>query len=101
MYHHHKFHAIQSNADGIIFPSKREMECYLEQKLKVKSGTTIFFLRQVPLHLPGGVKLVLDFVTFDTDGSVHFIEAKGAKTEQYKAKKRMVEALYPIQIEEW
>ena len=60
-----------------------------------------FFLRQVPFHLPGGVKLVVDFQVFWADGHVTFDEPKGCRTESYLAKKRMVESLYPITIEEY
>lgn len=57
------------------------------------------FLRQVPLHI-GVVRYVVDFVRFDADGTVHFVDVKGHKTDMYKMKKRMVEAEYPITIEE-
>lgn len=97
----HKFDAVRCEADGIKFPSLRERDCYVQQKLKVQGGRTLFFLRQVPLHLPGGVKYVVDFLTFDADGTQHFIDAKGMRTPTYTAKKKMVEALYPIKIEEW
>jgi len=56
--------------------------------------------RQVPFHLPGGAKYVVDFVEFRADGTVHFIDVKGKETESFRAKKRMVESLYaPIEIE--
>lgn len=97
----HKFNAIRTECDGIKFPSKREARCYQALKLKQQAGEILFFLRQVPFHLPGGVRYVVDFQTFDSDGSVHFLDSKGMKTESYKAKKRMVEALYPIEVEEW
>lgn len=96
----HKYNAIPTSYDGIRFDSKKEGQYYLGLKLRVKAGEVVFFLRQTPLHLPGGVKLVVDFQEFHEDGTVHFIDVKGFKTEQYNAKKRMVEALYPITIEE-
>lgn len=65
------------------------------------AGEIVFFLRQVPLHLPGGVKYVVDFLTFGSDGLVRFVDAKGMRTALYIAKKKIVEAQYPIQIEEW
>jgi hypothetical protein len=57
-------------------------------------------LRQVPLHLPGGVKYVCDFQVFWQDGHVSFEDVKGMKTPLYIAKKKIVEELYPIQIQE-
>lgn len=95
----HKFNAVQTECDGIKFSSKKEARYYQGLKLLVKSGEVVFFLRQTPFHLPGGVKLVVDFTEFRADGSVHFIDTKGVETESFKAKRRMVEAIYPIKIE--
>lgn len=96
----HKFNSIRTELDGITFHSKREAEYYKTLQLKVKAGEIIFFLRQTPIHLTGGVKYYADFVTFNSDGTVHFIDVKGFKTPTYAIKKKQVEALYPIEIEE-
>lgn len=96
----HKFNAVRTEADGIKFSSKREASYYEGLKVKQASGVVVFFLRQVPLHLPGNTRYVCDFVTFDADGSVHFIDVKGMKTPSYIKNKKQVEAIYPIQIEE-
>ncbi len=69
-------------------------------KLRVKTKEVLFFLRQIPLHLAGGVKYVVDFLEFHSDGTVHFVDVKGLKTPMYVLKKKQVEELYPIQIEE-
>ena len=42
--------------------------------------------------------MVVDFVEFWADGTVNFIDVKGYKTPQYKRNKKLVEALYPIEI---
>ncbi len=96
----HKFHAKPTELDGIKFASKKEAAYYSELLLRVRVGEVLFFLRQTPFHLPGGVKYVCDFTEFHSDGTVVFVDVKGMKTESYKAKKRMVEALYPIEITE-
>lgn len=96
----HKFNAVRTEVDGIKFHSKKEASFYNLLRTLQKSGEIFFFLRQVPIHLPGGVVYRVDFVTFDADGSVHFIDVKGFKTSDYKMKKKMVEAMYPIAIEE-
>lgn len=98
--HRHKFNAKDCWHDGMRFDSKLEGAYYRDLKLRQKTGEVIFFLRQVPFHLPGGVVYRVDFQEFHTDGSVHFIDVKGHKTESYKAKKRMVESSYPVEIEE-
>jgi hypothetical protein len=95
----HKFHAIPTTTDGIRFDSKKEARVYHALKMEMLVGDVVFFLRQVPFHLPGGVKYVVDFQVFMASGIVRFIDAKGMKTESFKAKKRMVEAIYPIEIE--
>ncbi len=98
--HRHKFHAIQTEVNGIKFPSKKEAKYYQELLLRQKAKDIVFFLYQVPFHLPGGVKYFCDFQVFHTNGTISFIDTKGFKTPTYKAKKKMVEALYPILIEE-
>jgi hypothetical protein len=96
----HKYGAKPTTRDGIRFASKREAAYYDDLLLRVRSGGVITFLRQVPFHLPGGVRYVVDFLEFHRDGTVHFVDVKGMETASFKAKKRMVEDLYaPIKIE--
>lgn len=97
---YHKFNAIRTVSDGIKFASKREARRYEELKLMQKAGEVVFFLRQIPFYLPGNIKYVCDFQVFFKDGTVRFEDVKGMRTPQYKAKKRMVEALYPVEIVE-
>ena len=96
----HKFRAKPVNIDGWHFPSTKEGKYYEELKLKQEAGIVLFFLRQVPVHLPGGVKYLIDFLEFHTDGTVHVVDVKGRRTKQYITKKKLVEALYPFEIEE-
>ena len=96
----HKFNAKRTEIDGISFPSKKEAAYYQQLLLRQKGNDVIFFLRQVPFHLPGGVRYVVDFQEFLSDGTVRFVDVKGMRTSEYIAKKKMVEALYPIKIEE-
>lgn len=96
----HKFNAQRTEVDGIKFDSKKEAKYYQGLLLRQKAGEIIFFLRRIPFYLPGGVKYVCDFQEFRSDGTVHFIDTKGMKTPMYIAKKKMVEAIYPITIEE-
>jgi len=98
-YQQHKYNAVRSEADNIKFDSKKEMNYYLELKLRVKAGEIIFFLLQTPFNLPGNVKYRVDFQEFHKDGTVHFIDVKGMETSEFKLKKKQVEALYPVKIE--
>lgn len=95
----HKYNAVRTESDGISFDSKKEARYYQQLKLRVSCGEVLFFLRQVPLHLPGGVRYVVDFQEFHADGTVHFVDVKGVQTKEFVMKKKMVESLYPIEIE--
>ena len=52
-YKKHKYKAKQTEVDSIKFPSKLEAGYYLKLKLRKQAGDIKYFLRQVPLHLPG------------------------------------------------
>ena len=95
----HKYNAKRTVCDGIKFDSKKEAAYYGRLKMLVSAGEVIFFLRQVPFHLPGGVTYRVDFQEFLADGSIRFVDVKGMQTPEFKAKKKMVEALYPVEIE--
>ena len=60
----------------------------------------MFFLRQVPFHLPGNIKYICDFMVFWVNGDITIEDVKGFKTNIYKTKKKLVESLYPVKIKE-
>lgn len=97
----HKYAARPTVRDGQRFDSKLEATVYDRLCLLQKGGGVVFFLRQVPLHLEAGVKLVVDFLVFWSDGTCSFVDAKGVETESFRAKKRQAETRYPIEIEVW
>ena len=91
-----------TGSDGFTYDSQHE--CDYGEKLVAaqKAGAVRLLLRQVPFYLPGGVKLVLDFVWIDEEGEMHFEDVKSKPTaakETFRAKKRMVEHHYDIEIE--
>lgn len=96
----HKFGNIPTEIDGIKFQSKKEARRYSELLLARRSGDLLFFLRQVPFHLPGDTRYVVDFVEFWANGDVIFTDVKGFRTPTYLFKKKLVESLYPIKITE-
>jgi len=94
----HKFKATITEADGIKFSSKKEAKYYYQLNILKKNGDILFFLRQVPFHLPGGVIYRVDFMEFWANGDIIFTEIKGYETQEWLMKKKLVESLYPIKI---
>lgn len=89
--------------DGFKYDSKKERDYGDRLLLAWQAGKGVrLLLRQVPFHLPAGVKLVLDFVWVDDDGLIHFEDVKSAPTaakETFRAKVRMVEQVYDIKLD--
>ncbi len=94
-----KYHNEPTMGDGIRFASKGEAGLYMHLKLLRLAKEVSYFLRQVPIELPGGVRYVVDFQVFYRDGKVRYLDFKGAETSVFVMKKKQVEALYPIRIE--
>jgi hypothetical protein len=84
---------------GINFASIKEADYYDGLLLRHRAGEISYFLRQVPFHLPGGVKYLADFLEVYPDGKIKVIDVKGFQTNVFKLKKKQVEALYPVKIE--
>ncbi|MCI2243255.1 DUF1064 domain-containing protein [Xanthomonas sp. PPL568] len=93
-----KYGNVATTVDGIRFDSKREARYYEDLKRRQSAGEVHFWLRQVPIHLPGGTRYVLDFLVFLSDGSAQFVDVKGRETAVFRLKKREVEHHYPIRI---
>ena len=91
----HKYGAKATVVDGIRFDSKKEAQYYRDLKLRQRAGEVLGWLRQVPIRLPGGTILRIDFLEFHTDNTVHFVDVKGMETKEFKIKKREAEAAYP------
>ena len=87
--------------DGFRYDSKQEMK-YGDQLVRAKElGAVRLLLRQVPFWLPGGVRLVLDFVWVDDRGIAVFEDVKSeftAKDTLFIAKRKLVEEHYDIEI---
>ena len=99
----HKYNAKPTKRfwqDGteIKFSSKKEAAYFDKLVLAHKSGDLLFFLRQVPFHLPGSITYRCDFLEFWRDGAVRIVDVKGRKTREYIRAKKQVEALYPVEI---
>lgn len=86
--------------DGIRFDSKKEARYFEQLKLRQAAGEVWFFLRQVPIYLPGGTRYVVDFLVFfkDRHRLEEFVDVKGRETQVFRLKKREVEHHYPFRI---
>ncbi|MGC1550511.1 MAG: DUF1064 domain-containing protein [Rhodanobacter sp.] len=86
--------------DGIKFDSKKEALYYEQLKLRQRTGEVWYWLRQVPMHLPGGTRYVVDFLVFfkDPTRDAEFVDVKGVETRLFKVKLREIEHHYPVKI---
>lgn len=95
----HKFKAKPSFRGGHFFSSKKEARRNDELKLLQQANEILFFLRQIPFHLPGGVKYIADFMIFWANGNVTIEDVKGYDTPISKSKRKIVEDIFPVKIE--
>ena len=95
----HKYNAVPKIIDGIRFDSTAEGDYYEQLKLRVLVREVHYFLRQVPIRLPGGVQMIIDFMLVYPNKEIHYVDVKGVVTQAWRAKQRIVEALYPFKIE--
>lgn len=93
-----KYNAQKTVVDGITFDSKAEATYYYTLKLKKLAGEILWFVRQVPFDLPGGITYRLDFLVVERDGTINLYDVKGMRTKEYIIKKKQVEALYGVKI---
>lgn len=93
-----KYNSQITETDGIKFRSKKEAKYYQVLKARQHMKEVSYFLRQVPIHLPGETKYIVDFIEFWTNGNVVYVDVKGKRTPAYIRSKKQVEALYPIKI---
>jgi hypothetical protein len=96
---HSKYKSKTTIVDGISFQSKLEAQYYQKLKIRQQAGDIKYFLRQIPIRLPGKISYWCDFMIVENDGSIRYVDTKGFETSEFKLKKKQVEALYPITIE--
>lgn len=98
-------------SDGTVFSSGRERKRYEELLLLQKIGSihylklqTLFYL--IPRQMEGKkclerpVTWKCDFDYFDSQGKRHIEDAKGAKTQQYVIRRKLMLWIHGIRIEE-
>ncbi len=95
----HKYNAVAKVIDGIRFDSTAEANYYEELKLRVAANDLLYFLRQVPIHLPSGEKMRVDFMLVYPNQQIQYVDVKGHETRHWAAKKNRVEKFYPFVID--
>lgn len=100
-----KYDNVPTEVDGIKFHSKLEGRYYVELEFRRKAGEVLYFLRQVPFHLPGGVIYRVDFMEVGLhSGSragavwIKYVDTKGYDKRESTNKIKMVEAIYHVKI---
>ena len=93
-----KYRSTRVKVDGIGFHSKKEAARFSQLLLQVKAGNVVRFHRQVVFDLPGPSQYRCDFLIFFADDRVVYEDVKGFKTAEYVLKKKMVKALYGVDI---
>lgn len=100
-----KYGAIKTEFDGYVFDSRKEAARYQELKLLEMAGE-IGYLKLQPAYpcIVNGVKICDYYADFEyittADLKRHTEDVKGYKTDVYRLKKKLVEAIYNIEIEE-
>lgn len=103
-----KYHNNKTTVDGITFDSKAEAERYKELKRLELIGVIKGLELQKPYRLckgrwengkPFSISYKADFV-YTLDGDVIVEDVKGYRTEAYQLKKKLMRAVYGIEITE-
>ena len=107
-----KYHSVKTEIDGITFASKHEARRYIELKYMERAGLISSLQLQRRFTLLGAQKdddgkvierpvvYVADFVYKDQTGKTVVEDAKGAKTDVYKIKRKLMLSIYGIRIVE-
>lgn len=103
-----KFNNVPQTVDGLRFDSKKEAARYIELKLLERIGQVRDLVAdkkvlRFPLDV-NGVHICIyeaDFAYFDEVTKASVVEdAKGVRTPEYKIKKKLMKAIYEIEIRE-
>ena len=93
-----KYGSVKQTYKGYSYMSKKEANKAFELDLLVKAGEVISWERQVKIPLRVNNQLIcnyyVDFLVHWKDGTEEYVEIKGFKTDLWRIKWKMFEALY-------
>ena len=97
-----KYGAKRKQVDGINFHSTWEADRYSELRIMEKAGLISQLKLQVkyPLKVNGAIvsNYIADFVYYDRERNEITEDAKGVKAPEYRLKKKLLLAIYGIEI---
>lgn len=93
-----KYRSLPVRVDGHRFPSLLEADRYCELKLERAGKLILYFIRQAPFHLPGGVIYRVDFGVCLLDGSFRWEDTKGIDLQEGKNKRAQVLDLFGVEV---
>lgn len=111
----HKYRAVRTEVDGVSFASKREAARYQVLKLRQMAGEIrdLKLQPEYPLHIvklyrngwPIEIatcgKYVADFEYIEcASGEIVTEDSKGVRTDTYRLKRKLVEAIHGVTISE-
>jgi hypothetical protein len=96
-----KYRNVPVVVDGERFDSKLEWRCREWLRCRCQAGDILWFTRQVPFRLEGGVIYRADFLAALKSGGVEVIDAKGRDTRASANKRKQVLARYGITVMLW
>lgn len=103
-----KYRAVKTTIDDITFDSLKEARRYKELKVLERAGMITNLRLQVPYILipkskyGRAIKYIADFVYSDVNGCeiVEDVKSIATKTPLYKLKKRLMQEIYNVTIQE-
>lgn len=96
-----KYNAKKTDVDGITFDSKRESRRYLELKMLLQAGHISDLELQIPFPCVVNGKKICSYkadFAYTQDGERVVEDVKGFVTRDFRLKKKLVEALYGIEV---
>ena len=122
LYNYNKYKSHKTNANGVVFDSKKEYNRYIELTLLSRSGAIKGLKRQVKFELipaqyesditstrgkvkkgkliERAVSYIADFVYTDENGKTVVEDTKGFRTKDYIIKRKLLLYIHGIRIKE-
>lgn len=98
---YNKYKAIKTVVDGVKFDSRKEAARYQDLKVLLRMGVISNLILQPKLPIEVNDVKICDYradFSYYENGSQVWEDVKGCRTREYKLKKKLVFAIYGIEI---